>query len=259
MLLPPRVLNSLGSPLLTGTHLGRQFGDGGHAVDSNGGSSTLIRLVGVTLGLLLLSCTAGLIFWWAFPASNNAAFLRNFGFASGVLAFSIAFVASLKPKWSPCLAPLYAIFSGLFMAGLATAVEARYPGVAFQSAVTTLVVFGVMLALYAGRWLRATPRFQLAVYVATAGIALVYMLALLASLLGVPLDWSGKQSLGVALWHGFVALTAALNLVLDFERIERLSQQQQPDYVFWYSALGLLVTLVWMYVSILRLLASVRR
>jgi len=259
MLILPRMMNSLGSPLLAGAQLGQLGRLDGYGVGTDGVPPALQRAIGVTLGLLLLSFTAGWMLWWAFPVSAGVTMVRNFGLAAGVLAFSLAFVASLKPQWSLWLAPLYAIASGLFVVGLASALDVRFPGIALQSAAITLAVFGVMLVLYAGRWLRATPRFRLAVYAATVGIALVYLLALLASVSGWPLVWLGEQGNGVVLWHAFVALTAALNLVLDFERIERLSRQSPPDYMIWYTALGLLVTLVWMYVSILRLLASLRR
>ena len=119
------------------------------------------------------------------------------------------------PGAGPAGAPLYALTSGVFMAGLARALEVRFTGIALQSDAITLAVFGVMLVLYAGRWLCATPRFQLAVCAATARIALVYLLALLASLAGLPLAWLGEQSLGesaAVMKNGVLsAAVAALN------------------------------------------------
>lgn len=257
MFLPYRMqagMQSLGSPLLGAAGIARAA-----AVGCDGGVLRGWAVVLPVLGLLGLTLVAGLGLWIAFPVTDSGNLVRNFGFGAGVLAFSMAFVASLRPDWSPWLAPLYALASGVFMAGLARALELRFPGIALQSLLITLGVLAVMLGLYARRWLRATPRFRLAVYVATGVIATVYLLALLLSLAGWPLAWLGEASLGAALWHGFVAITAALNLVLDFERIEALGQRPQPGYMRWYVTLGLLVTMVWLYVSILRLLASLRR
>ncbi|UOD51443.1 Bax inhibitor-1/YccA family protein [Orrella daihaiensis] len=215
------------------------------------------KVIGATVWLLLLSCVSGYAIWFLF--ADDATLARNFGFGAGVVAFSFAFIASLKPQLSTWLAPLYAVAGGLFMGGLAFAFEARYPGIALQTVLATACVFVVMLALYLAGWLRATPRFRLAVYVATAGIALAYLVAIVLSLLGMPVGWLREGSWGAVLWFGFVSLTAALNLVLDFERIDNLRRQPQPDYINWYVAMGLMVTLVWLYISILRLIANLRR
>ena len=215
------------------------------------------KVIGATLWLLLLSALSGYSIWLMF--ADNPTLARNFGFGAGVVAFSLAFIASFKPELSKWLAPLYAVAGGLFMGGLAYSFEATYPGIALQTVLVTACVFLVMLALYLAGWLRATPRFQLAVYVATAGIALAYLVAIVAGLLGFPIQWLKEGSWGAILWFGFVSLTAALNLVLDFERIDRLRAQPQPYYIQWYAALGLMVTLVWLYISILRLLANIRR
>jgi uncharacterized YccA/Bax inhibitor family protein len=215
------------------------------------------KVMAITALLLVLSAAFGAVVWLLFPQDPRLA--RNFGFGAGVAAFSFAFIASFKPQWSTWLAPLYAIAGGLFMGGLALSFEARYPGIAIQTVLVTGCVFVAMLMLYTGGWLRATPRFRLVVYVATAGIALAYLVAILLGLLGMPINWLQEGSWGAILWFGFVSLTAALNLVLDFERIDNLRRQSQPDYIHWYVALGLMVTLVWLYISILRLIANLRR
>lgn len=253
LLVFPGLVNVMGSPLLAVAAGG--WSRSGH----NGGVLTVRHVTRLTLGLLGLMALAGWGLWWAFPPANGVALPRNVGLGAGVLAFSLAFAAGLKPGWSWWLAPLYSLAGGVFMAGLARALDVRFPGVALQSVLVTLGVFAVMWALYVGRWLRATPRLRLAVYAATGGITLVYLLGLLLSLMGLPLAWLGEGGLGAVLWYGFVAVTAALNLVVDFERIERLQRQQVPADYAVYVALGLVVTVVWMYVSILRMLASLRR
>ena len=253
MLVPARTMQLFGSPMLRGAVLAPADGVVSRRV------LAVPKVVVITAFLLGLSLLSGLSLWFLFPVDAGVNFVRNFGFAAGVFAFSMALVASLKPQWSSWIAPLYALAGGLFMAGLARALEVRFPGIAMQTLAISAGVFLVMLALYLTGLLRATPRFRLVVYVATAGIAVVYLLALLLSLVGLPLAWLGQGGLGAALWYGFVATVAALNLVLDYERIDSLRRSPQPDYVHWYVALGLMVTLVWLYISVLRLLASVRR
>jgi len=252
MLMAPRAvshsLNAAGSPMLT--HM---------PVPSGAPSTTVVvpKLVGLALLLLALSAASGFAVWLMF--ANDAGLARNFGFGAGVVAFSLAFIASFKPQLSGWLAPLYAIAGGLFAGGLSLAFEARFPGIALQTVLVCACVFATMLMLYSGGWLRATPRFRLVVYVATAGIALAYLVAIVLSLLGMPIEWLQEGSWGAVLWFGFISLTAALNLVLDFERIDNLRRKRQPDYIHWYVALGLMVTLVWLYISILRLIANLRR
>lgn len=248
MLISPSHTRAIGSPLLS------------HVADATRErTSTLAvpKVIGATVLLLVLSALSGYAIWLWFPDDPNLA--RNFGFGAGVLAFGLAFIASFRPQFSIWLAPLYDVAGGLFIGGLAFAFEQQYPGIALQNVLVTACVFASILMLYSGGWLRATPRFQLVVYVATAGIALTYLVAIVLSLLGMPMVWLQQGSWGAILWFGFVSVTAALNLVLDFERIDNLRRQSQPDYIHWYVAMGLMVTLVWLYISILRLIANVRR
>lgn len=216
--------------------------------------------------LLMLGAavSAGFMFWafapglgWMAESAGPAA--RDLALGSGVLAFALDFAAGWRPAWAPHVALPYALASGVFMGGLAVTLEARHPGIALQSVVLAITVAGLTLAAYAAGWVRATPRFQSAVYLAMAGIALVYLAALVLQLAGVSLPWLGLSGTGAAAWHAFVALTAALNLVVDFSRVEAARNRPQPRHTRWALALGVMVTLVWMYVSVLRLLAAVRR
>lgn len=248
-----RQLNAFGSPMLA-VSLASFSG-----VARSASLLAVRSVLMATLLLLGLAAVSGGVSWVLFADTVGARMARDVGLVAGVLSFSLAFVTRLQPQWSPLLAPAYSVSCGVFMAGLAYALEQRHPGIAVQAVLVSLTVFGVMLVLYAGRWLRATSRFRLVVYVATAAIVLVYLAALLLKLSGMPLTWLGNGGFGAVLWHGFVALTAALNLVLDFERIEHLARRTQPAWMTWYVGIGLMVTLVWLYVSILRLLASMRR
>jgi len=138
-----RQLNAVGSPMLA--HMPAQSG---------APSTTLVvpKVIGATLLLLLLSAASGVAIWLMF--ANDASLARNFGFGAGVVAFSLAFIASFKPQLSGWLAPLYAIAGGLFAGGLSLAFEARFPGIAVQTVLVTGCVFATMLMLYSGGWLR---------------------------------------------------------------------------------------------------------
>ena len=217
--------------------------------------------------MLALALLTGSTLWVVSPSGIGAQMVHNLGLDAGVLAFSMDFAAALNPHWAPGLAPSYALEVGVFVAGLARALEFRFQGIVFQSAAITLAV---LLLLYQRGWLRAMPRLLLAVYTATGAIALVYLLAMLVALWWYSISCStdgGWCAVLVCcavlccavLWFAFVAITAALNLVLDFERIHQTMQRPLPAYMVWYLALGLMVSLVWLYVSFLRLLASVRR
>jgi uncharacterized YccA/Bax inhibitor family protein len=240
--------NAMGSPLLS--HVA--------AVTSDRNTTVLVpKVIGLALILLMFSAVAGYGVWLLFPA--DAVLARNFGFGAGLVAFGLAITASFKPQWSVWLAPLYALTGGVFMGGLSFTFEQQYPGIALQTVLVTGCVFVSMLLLYSGGILRATPRYRLMVYVATIGILLAYLVVIVLSFFGQSMAWLQEGSWVAILWFGFVALIAALNLVLDFERIDNLRRQQQPDYIHWYVALGLMVTIVWLYISILRLIANLRR
>lgn len=157
------------------------------------------------------------------------------------------------------MAPAYSLAAGGLVGGVGFALEARFPGIVWESLAMTVAVVVTMGMLYAMGWLRATARFKRVIFAATAGIALFYMLAALLWLLGWHQRVWAAGSVGEALWLGFVALVAALNLVVDFERVEALMQRRLPAYMTWYTALGLAVTLVWLYVSVLRLLARLKK
>ena len=173
MLIAPNVMSrqmkAIGSPMLA--HVPAPVGTRSAVV-------AVPKVIALTVLLLALSVVSGLAIWWLFADDPRLA--RNFEFDAGVVAFSFAFIASLKSQLSPWLAPAYAIASGLFMGGLAFAFEARYPGIATQTVLVTTCVFAAML-LHSDGCLRATPRFRLVVYVvASAGIAMAYLVALWA-------------------------------------------------------------------------------
>ena len=175
----------------------------------------------------------------------------------GGLGFAMATI--FKKEWAPVTAPLYAACEGLALGGLSAVMQQAYPGIAVQALEGTLGVTLVMLFLYSSRVLRATPKFTLGVMAATGGIFFIYMLDMVLGFFGLHLPLLNSDSpLGIAISVGII-IVAALNLILDFAFVESGVQAQAAKYMEWYGAFGILVTLVWMYIEILRLLAKLSR
>jgi uncharacterized YccA/Bax inhibitor family protein len=172
----------------------------------------------------------------------------------------IAMITIFKKTWAPVLAPVYAGLEGLALGGLSAVFEAQYPGIVMQAVGLTTGVFVALLLAYTAGLIKATKGFKRGVIAATGGIFLVYMVNLGMQLLGFGgmgfIHDSGLLGIGFSL---FVVTIAAMNLVLDFDFIEEGAIQGAPKYMEWYGAFGLLVTLVWLYIEILRLLSKLRR
>ena len=179
--------------------------------------------------------------------------------AVGAIAgFIVALVTIFKQTWAPVTAPLYALLEGLVIGGVSAIFEAQFPGIVIQAAGLTLGTCLALLLAYKSRLIRATENFKLGVVAATGGIALFYLLTIVLGFFGIriPLLYSnGWVGIGFSL---FVVVIAALNLVLDFDFIEQGAAQGAPKYMEWYGAFGLMVTLIWLYLEMLRLLAKLR-
>jgi uncharacterized YccA/Bax inhibitor family protein len=172
--------------------------------------------------------------------------------------FILALIISFIPKTSPYLVPIYAVLEGLFLGALSANYESLYNGITLQAALLTMGVFVALLLAYKTRIIKATENFKLGVFAATAGIALVYLLSFILGLFGISVPYLHDNSLiGIGI-SVVIVIVAALNLVLDFDFIETGSQQGAPKYMEWYGAFGLMVTLVWLYIEMLRLLSKLR-
>jgi uncharacterized YccA/Bax inhibitor family protein len=211
-------------------------------------------------GLLLLCVVATAAWTWGLSHSPvpQAVFPWMIG---GVLGgFIVALVTIFKPNWSPLTAPIYALLEGLALGGISAMFEHSYPGVAIQATGLTFGTLFVMLLAYKTGMIRATQGFKLGVIAATGGIALLYVVEMILGgffHIQVPtINGSGIVGIGFSL---FVVIIAALNLVLDFDMIETGVQGGAPKYMEWYGAFGLMVTLIWLYLEILRLLGKMRR
>ena len=159
---------------------------------------------------------------------------------------------------APITAPIYAVLEGLFLGGLSSMFEARFPGIAVQAIFGTFGTMAGLLLAYRTGLIKATENFRLGVFAATAGIAMLYLVSIVMGFFGKSIPFihqSGAIGIGFSV---FVVIIAALNLVLDFDFIEKGEEVGAPKYMEWYAAFGLLVTLVWLYVEMLRLLSKLR-
>jgi uncharacterized YccA/Bax inhibitor family protein len=175
----------------------------------------------------------------------------------GGLVFAIATV--FKKTWAPVTAPLYALCEGLFLGGISAIFDAMYPGIVMQAVGLTFGTLAALLMAYRSGVIKATENFKLGVIAATGAIALLYLVNIVARMLGFGgmgfIHDSGAMGIAFSL---FVVTIAALNLVLDFDFIESGVEAGAPKYMEWYGAFGLVVTLVWLYLEILRLLAKLQ-
>ncbi len=174
----------------------------------------------------------------------------------GGLVFAL--VTVFKKTWAKVTAPVYALLEGLFLGGLSAMFEAQYPGIVIQAVGLTFGTLFALLLVYKSGLIPVTQNFRLGVAAATGGIFLVYFATLALGFFGVEMPYiHGSGPIGI-LFSLFVVVIAALNLVMDFDFIERGAEVGAPKYMEWFGAFALMVTLIWLYIEILRLLAKLR-
>jgi uncharacterized YccA/Bax inhibitor family protein len=211
-----------------------------------------------TLLLAALLLASALFGWFATPVVDDVAALPTWTLPAVLLGFVLALVVSFRSTLARFLAPVYAVIEGAFLGAISRAYETAYEGLVLQAVGATFGVFVVMLLLHTTRVLRVTTRMRRVVVGMTFGVMLFYLASLVASLFGAGLGYLTSPSpLGIGL-SLFVAGLAAVNLSLDFDLSERGEAQGFPKHMEWYAAFGLLVTIVWLYLEILRLFAKLR-
>lgn len=205
--------------------------------------------------LLLFICLIGAMFGWQNPFLIAKA-MWIFLIAGTVLALFISF----KPRSAPFLAPVYAFIEGLCMGLISLAFNKEFPGIVLQAVFVTLAVFLVMLTLYKTKIIQASRGFVIGVLSATCGVALFYLVCMVLMLMGVNVSFlTGSSRLAIVI-NLVICIVAAANLVLDFNFIDKMtSSYVAPKYMEWYAGFGLLVTLVWLYLEILKALGKSRR
>lgn len=206
------------------------------------------------LSLAILVVAAG--FMWTRGIDNPA--LGGFVLLGTIGGLVAAMVTVFKQTWAPYTTPVYAAFEGLVLGGISVLFEARYPGIVTQAIFLTFGTLGGLLLAYRSGVIRATEKFKLGVFAATGGIALLYLVSFVLGFFGVSIPLIHSNGTVGILFSLFVVVVAALNLVLDFDRIERGAAAGAPKYMEWYGAFALLVTLVWLYLEILRLLSKLQ-
>jgi uncharacterized YccA/Bax inhibitor family protein len=209
-------------------------------------------------GVLLLCVVVSAAWTWGIAHSQTPQAVMPWMLGGLIAGFVFALVTIFKKEWSPITAPIYALCEGLALGGISAFLELRYPGIAIQAMGLTFAVTAVMLVLYTSGLVRATPKFTIGVIAATGGVFLVYMVDLVLGIFGrhVPLlNSSGPLGIGISV---VIVIIAALNLILNFDFVETGVHAQAPKYMEWYGAFGIMVTLVWMYLEILRLLSKIR-
>ena len=176
-----------------------------------------------------------------------------------ILGFIVAIFTIFKKQYAPFTVPLYALFQGLFLGGISFMYGQMFEGIVYNAVLLTVTILLSLLLAYRSGIIKATENFKLGVFAATGGIALFYLISFVASFFGggLAIFDPTNGSMTSILVSLFVVIIASLNLVLDFDFIEEASENGAPKYMEWYGAFGLLVTLVWLYLEILRLLAKI--
>jgi uncharacterized YccA/Bax inhibitor family protein len=223
---------------------------------SGDGTMTIQGTVNKT-AILLILVTLSASYTWHMYYSGQGDMLMPWTFGGASAGFVFAMVTIYKKEWSPVTAPIYAICEGLFIGGLSSVLDAKYPGIALQAVMLTFGTLAALLGAYKTGLIKATDNFKRGVIAATGGIALLYFVTIVMSFFSIHVLPSiyGNGPIGIG-FSIFVVVIAAMNLVIDFDFIEQGAQLGAPKYLEWYGAFGLLVTLVWLYLEILRLLAK---
>jgi len=219
---------------------------------------TLSGTVNKTAILLVCALATATWTWRLFLQSRDMSAVMPLMLVGMFGGLVFALVTVFKKEWSPVTAPIYALLEGLLLGGLSAAMDLRYPGIGIQAVSLTFGTLFVLLIAYRSGLIKVTQKFRLGVIAATGGIFFFYLAQMLLGFFGiqfVSINGSGIVGIGFSL---IVVAVAALNLVLDFDFIEQGVQAGAPKYMEWYGAFGIMVTLVWLYIEILRLLSKLR-
>lgn len=216
---------------------------------------TLQGTVNKTMIMLFL-VIVGAAYTWGMFLEQNLQGVLIWMLAGAIGGFIVAMVTVFKKEWSLVTAPIYAILEGFFLGAISSSLNAEFPGIVVQAVALTFGTAGCLLFAYKSGLIKATENFKLGVFAATGGVALVYLATIVLGFFHISIPYihdSGIIGIGFSL---LVVVIAALNLVLDFDFIEKGAEQGAPKFMEWYAAFGLMVTLIWLYLEILRLLSK---
>ncbi|NCI48674.1 Bax inhibitor-1/YccA family protein [Sediminibacterium roseum] len=244
-----------GNPTLT-----QKMFDRSKQIEANMQGTMSVRGAINKFGFLLLMVIAGAAYTWNLFENGQPNTMYGWMIGGMIGGLITAIAITFKPNWAAYLAPLYGLFEGLFIGGISVVINAQfakaYPGLIMQAVGLTFGVAIAMFILYNFRIIKATEKFKSVVISATLGIAVFYLISMVLRMFGVSMPFfydSSALSIGISL---FVVAIAALNLILDFDMIEQGAERGAPKFMEWYGAFGLLVTMVWLYLEIVRLLSK---
>lgn len=244
-----------GNPVL-GSNAFLDVGSG--RVVATDGAMTMNGTVNKTAFLLVLALVGAMFGWSRYTGPESAAALVTPMIGGAIAGFVLALVTVFRKTWAPVTAPLYALAQGVFIGAASVLFESRFPGVVQQAVMATFAVFAVMLVVYRSGWIRVTEKFKLGVVAATGGIVLLYLVNFAMGFFGHSMGIIHGNS-GLAIGFSLLVVgIAALNLVLDFDLIESGVRAGAPKFMEWYGAFALTVTLVWLYLEMLRLFTKLQ-
>lgn len=230
------------------------------ATVTESGIMTIKGTILKSLTLLFMVLAGASYSWKLFTNSLNPEAVTPWLIGGSIGGFVVALLISFKPKRAQYLAPLYALLQGLFLGGISAIFSETFadvaPGIVTNAVLLTMMVTLSMLLLYNSNLVKVDSRFARVITIAIASIAFYYLISIVLSLFGVNLTLlhnSGPLSIGISI---VIVIVAALSLLLDFQFIERGSAMGMPKYMEWYGAFALMVTLIWLYLEILKLLSK---
>ncbi len=223
--------------------------------------STTMTVQGTAVKTMVLLAVLAATATWSWKSLASGDIAGGAIAISGIAGFVVAMITIFKPTLAPVTAPIYAAVEGVFLGAISQIIEQRYGdrvsgagGIVMQAVSLTGGVLFVMMFVYATRIIRVTQKLQMAIVVSTGALALFYIISMVLSLFGFgTMGVFAATPLGIG-FSLFVVGLAAFNLLLDFDFIEKSAQREAPKFMEWYGAFGLMVTLIWLYLEILRLL-----
>jgi uncharacterized YccA/Bax inhibitor family protein len=219
---------------------------------------TIQGTVNKTLLMLVLVLIPAVWVWNMFFTSGNPQAIMPWLYGGVIGGFTVALVTIFKKQWSPVTAPLYSVLEGLAIGGISAFFEAQFPGIVIQAVALTFGTLLCLLLVYKSGIIKVTENFKMGVVAATGGIALIYVITIVLGFFGIRMPYIHESGTIGIIFSLVVVIIAALNLVLDFDFIEKGASAGAPKFMEWYAAFGLMITLIWLYLEILRLLAKTR-
>ncbi|MDX1918913.1 MAG: Bax inhibitor-1/YccA family protein [Candidatus Caenarcaniphilales bacterium] len=233
----------------------------GQLISYGDGSLTIQGTINKTFILSLILIATGAFTWQQCAqalASGNTGLISPYLWGGAIVGLILGFVTAFKREWCHITAPLYAAAQGVFLGAVSLMYELQFSGLVFQAVLATIGTLFAMLFAYRTGMLKATETFRKVITLATMGVGLLYLISFGLSFFlkfNLPIFESGLIGIGFSI---FVVALAALNLILDFDFIEQAAAQGVPKQLEWYGAFGLMVTLIWLYLELLRLLSKLR-